>query len=539
MTRFVFPLCVLLLWARPVDAQQTKYYLPVLPGSEGMDLGLALTNLGASEVTVTLTARDYSGSIVLGAGITNPATIRIRPSAQRALRTTEIFGAGMAGRTGWAEVLADASVKGFYLLFDSKISFIDGSNLPSAASKRLIFQRVTANSTTSSAISFINITGQRLTGVTLSLYEGVRFTAPMAQKVFDIDPYSGFSGPVTDLIPTATKFEGYAVVELPADTSVDALVGVGTYKIASDIAVLNPATDASRQRGGYLPHLATGLGYTTRFYLINHSSVSQTVRVTAQGLDQPGHGFPPGLGSIEKTINPYGIFGGDVSSIFGMVAPALITGYLRWEVPQATPGLIGYLDYGTSDGVLLSAAPAQTSTDTDLVFSHIAEGSGYYTGLAFLNLNDVAAGVTISAFDSEGNLRDTASFQLQSGERRSRLLREMLPAVDVQLSGYVRLTSTQPIVAFQLFGSSDALRFLANVPAQSVGRSSPAPQPANSNPPAALMRVGTISRIGVLMFTARVVDANGNPLAGIIVGCAQTSGPGAPRFSEVRVNAHW
>jgi hypothetical protein len=87
MARLAPAVCLLLLFALTMEAEPHKYYLPVLPGTESMDMGPALTNLGATEATVSLTARDYSGSLIAGLGITNPAIIRIPPSAQRALRT--------------------------------------------------------------------------------------------------------------------------------------------------------------------------------------------------------------------------------------------------------------------------------------------------------------------------------------------------------------------------------------------------------------------------------------------------------------------
>src|SRR4051794_40190820 len=135
-------LLAIFAWSFSLSAQQTKSFLPVLAGTEAMDLGLALSNSSALDATVNLTARDYSGSLITGAGITNPTTIVVPRNGQRAMRTVEMFGSDMANKTGWVELTADAAIKGFFLLFDSRVSFIDGTDLQSTPSRQLIFQRV-------------------------------------------------------------------------------------------------------------------------------------------------------------------------------------------------------------------------------------------------------------------------------------------------------------------------------------------------------------------------------------------------------------
>ena len=79
-------------------------YLPTLQGANAVDLGLALVNPTRSESTITLTARDYNGNIVQGAGIMNPLTLKIPALSQRALMATEMFGPGISGKTGWVEL---------------------------------------------------------------------------------------------------------------------------------------------------------------------------------------------------------------------------------------------------------------------------------------------------------------------------------------------------------------------------------------------------------------------------------------------------
>src|SRR6185436_1698158 len=97
------------------------------------------------------------------------------------------------------------------------------------------------------------------------------------------------------------------------------------------------------------------------------------------------------------------------------------------------------------------------------IFSHIAQGDGYYSGLALLNVGSNPANVTVEAFSPEGTLISSTTVPLQGSETKARLLSEILDSVSNRLGGYVRVRSTDAVVALQLFGSSDSTRFLAQV----------------------------------------------------------------------------
>src|SRR6267143_2113881 len=96
--RFINLLAVVFFCLMGSAAQESRFFLPILYGS-GADLGLALSNPTAAEAAVTLTARDYSGSVIAGTQITNPVTVHVPASGQRSLRMAEIFGAGIIARS--------------------------------------------------------------------------------------------------------------------------------------------------------------------------------------------------------------------------------------------------------------------------------------------------------------------------------------------------------------------------------------------------------------------------------------------------------
>ena len=158
---------VLAILPATARAQASRLYMPVLSASDSLDVGLALSNPVLESASATLIARDYSGTLIQGPGITNPKTLLLPPQSQIALLASEIFGAGIS--TGWVEVqLSSPDVQGFFLLFDSRISFMDGAALSSVPTNRLIFPKVTSNPSTANWLTLINTGDQAINRVAIS-----------------------------------------------------------------------------------------------------------------------------------------------------------------------------------------------------------------------------------------------------------------------------------------------------------------------------------------------------------------------------------
>src|SRR2546426_5847454 len=113
-TRASILLAPLLVIAAALPLQgQHKSYLPALQATDAEDLGIALVNPTITDATVMLTARSYNGATIQKDGVTNPVTLNLPASSQKALRAVEIFGNGMSGQTGWVELsVSTPAVKG-------------------------------------------------------------------------------------------------------------------------------------------------------------------------------------------------------------------------------------------------------------------------------------------------------------------------------------------------------------------------------------------------------------------------------------------
>ncbi len=271
-----------------------------------------------------LQRRDDCG----GTGITNPATMQIPAGGQTALQATEIFGAGVANFTGWIQVDASTpAVKGFFLVYNSGLTYIDGADLQATPASRLIFPEISTSGSSPTIISFVNTGAQTVPVAAISLFGNDGKL--VSQTYMKLMPMSGFSGPVTTLFPKLSAFDGYAVVETagtPFSSSVNSLVGFETYLNQSDIAALAATSDSSVQRIGYLPHLAAQAGYTTRLSLVNYSSETQIVQITAAGLETNAGPLTPASITVERTIPPFGRLEETAASMFNLSGNALISG---------------------------------------------------------------------------------------------------------------------------------------------------------------------------------------------------------------------
>ena len=227
-------------------------------------------------------------------------------------------------------------------------------------------------------VTFVNVSGST-NQAAISLFDNVG--SLVFYRTLTLDPRAGFSGPITELIPEICliAFEGYAVLETSsatAATQLQSLVGFESYRNKSDIAVVTGVPSNEAMRKGYIAHMASGGGYRSTLTLVNYTAQSQTVRITAESLQRNGQALTPSAISVERTIDAFGRIEAEVGQLFGLTNGELTTAYIRYEVLDNTSGLIGVLDYGTTDGILLAAVRAQAEGFSQLLFSQVAEGSG-------------------------------------------------------------------------------------------------------------------------------------------------------------------
>jgi hypothetical protein len=136
--------------------------------------------------------------------------------------------------------------------------------------------------------------------------------------------------------------------------------------------------------------------------------------------------------------------------------------------------VIGDVSFGDAvNERFVASLPLDGTPVSNLVFSQVAQGSAgggkpYFTGIAMYNPGATDCTVTIDVYSEKGVKTGTASIPLARGNRISKTLPQLVPAISSQVRGYIRLTVTGgAIVTFELFGDQ-VLEFLAAVPPQPI-----------------------------------------------------------------------
>ena len=141
-------------------------------------------------------------------------------------------------------------------------------------------------------------------------------------------------------------------------------------------------------------------------------------------------------------------------------------GWMR--VDSDVSDIVGNVTFGDFARTFLSSVQMQGSPLTELVYSHLADGLGFFTGLTFLNFTPDPTEVEIEVFDTEGNKTGSGSFELAGFEHGAWLLGEIIPGFVAQLGGFIRLSASQGIFSFEQFGfvKDGVLMSLSAVPPQ-------------------------------------------------------------------------
>ena len=432
------------------NTQRLTVAAPALLSGNANQLGIAWTNTLNRPVTLKATARGYDGQLIAGGGIQNPVELAVPAAGQLVRLATEIFGAGIAGRSGWVELTAsDIGGNGFFLLFDNALTTSDGGSFPAAPSSRLIFPHVDKDT----VLNVVN-TGDFATPTTgVLVYNNSGLLAGSA--IVSIGAKSGWTGHVGDLIPSLQALDGYVVVDTQGNAftpSSETLVGMQTYQ-RGDAAIVIGQRDSELVRSGYAVHVAIGGGYSTRLTLVNPAAVQQQVQLTLNGT------------TVQRAIPANGRLDESLAQTFNLSGDPQVTGYLKVQTSDV-PGVSGYVEISAFDGLLRTTTPIAREAQRRLVFSHVAQGGGYFTGLALLNADAAAATVTIEVDSPTGTILASKVVTLQPGERMIGLLSELFPSIQNQLGGFVRVDSTLPIYGLQIFGSADQRSgsFLTNIP---------------------------------------------------------------------------
>ena len=154
-----------------------------------------------------------------------------------------------------------------------------------------------------------------------------------------------------------------------------------------------------------------------------------------------------------------------VKDLFGLVDKGTIqSGWI--EITTDIPGLVGSAEIQAFDGEALTAIPLQPVQNSKFVFSHVARGFGFSTGLAVVHSGSEPATVVLELRNPGSELLGTVGpVTLDPGNRLVGLISELFPNSGELSGGTVKVRSDVPVTGVELFYGDD-MRVLSAVPPQ-------------------------------------------------------------------------
>jgi hypothetical protein len=252
---------------------------------------------------------------------------------------------------------------------------------------------------------------------------------------------------VSELFGQVAVNDGYVIAEV---TQGEGIIGFELIRFAQAAVGLN-AQPASTQTQLFSAQYAEAPAVFSNLRLVNTTNTARQVNVTA--VNEQGQAV---AGPVTITLGAgHALEWPQVSGLFPSYADNVLVASLKVQVDA--PGVVGDLMFGHPQLTYAAAMPLQDAPMTRAVFSHVACGLGFYTGLGLYNPGASSASVTLQVYRADGQLTGTKQFSLGPGCRIARLLdeAEFVPQSTGQVGGYVVMESTQPLVAQQLFGLQD------------------------------------------------------------------------------------
>ena len=443
--------------------------LPLLQSNDssevGTDLeihtGVAVTNLDSRSASLTFTALDEEGILIEEPGVANPVAYSLIAGGQLPIVDSELFGDLVdQNAVRWIKVQSSAeNVTGFFLMFDSRETVLDGADLSPTPIRDFVFSEIEDGGFTS-----VHIANPGVTIASLR-FDLVRSDGTIRASV---GRTLGANGAIradvfADLFPgVATQRSDY--IRVTSDTAVLPFELMG--KPSAYVQGLNGQDATAGGTTLYSPQYVVGGTWRSTLSIVSLDPIPGSIALRLIRDDGTQVGEPRQLeiaGHGKIYIDDQAFFQLDAEAVGG---DELTEGYV--EIVSNGIALVGNVTFGDPLGERFSSSiPLVSRRHERLLFSQVALNEVYFTGIAMLNPTTANATVTVDVFSDTGVLDYSTTEVILAGRRKASLLTEIFPqmAGTSRTSGYIQLRSDVPIASFSLFGTHD-LSVLSAVPAQ-------------------------------------------------------------------------
>lgn len=443
---------------------QTTLVFPRMASEQGTYTGFTISNPTDHTAEVELTAYDENGNVISSWGAENPLKMTLAPRNQLSGLDFEFFNFTQPV-SGWVQAVSSTSgLTGFFLLGTDNGDSLDGAETPPALT-HFLFPFIAQEHGGTTEITLINPNREEA-GVTLNGFSSDGEI--IAGKELNLPPMGLLRGSIDDLFPSTPHLITH--VRGSASQPVIGFELVQNFSLPPslpskrrDAVGLNAVPALAEGKTGYFPHFFTSPEFFSFVGLVNLSSSAQNVTLTA--FDSNGTPLKGGAITNPRTIDLAG--NGSVrltvKELFNL--PDTANGWIR--VDTETGGVTDFIGYGGVSTSSFAVAASQTEPQRRSVFSQVALGLKFFTGIGLLNPNNTPAKIEVFFLRDNGSTVGIYRTTLSPNQKVTKLLHELIPEAQDQVGGFIYIKSDQPVFGTQLLGSIDE-RALVNVPAQAV-----------------------------------------------------------------------
>lgn len=446
----------ILFFCAGASAQSTLHFPKAVSPADLSTTGFAIVNPGPAPASTTFTLRSANGQTIGSHQFAIPA------GGQYAKLGSELFGA--SAQAGWVQVTSPSTgLRGFFLTGDFQ-NFTDGAD-PANSASNLVLPIVTPEM----QVDIVN-TASQATNVTIALRSAAG--AVTASSNQSISGRGFFTSGLAALFPAA-DLDTATHVEITGAFQIAAVATTTDFVVDPSLGVVNGLDLTSSSDELNFPHVISGFlgpgggNWLTTIGVTNLTDTQKTVAIK----------FTPLVGSpvtVNELLPARGGLREGADTLFGFPPAEFQDGWIQVTDLSPDPGITGFVAYADTQAGGLAVVPAQAAPLEEMLLGHIAQATGWLTGIALLNSSLTDAEVEVYAMNADGSLiggaleSPDAAFTLPAGQKIARLLDQWIPAANTNGGFvYVRTTNGVEIYGLELFFLSN-LALLSNVAAGAI-----------------------------------------------------------------------
>ena len=454
-----------------------RFWIPRLLSDEEFFTGITLANNSPRVATVTTTALDVSGRLLLNdpdtedlVDFVQPEDIVLGRDQQTSFTIRELVQATPNSTIdGWLSFDSDEfAMASFFFTGDLQLRRLDGGLANFRTSTELIFPEVQVRDgfativsllnpnleSTEATMSLFSSAGELIEEITSALPDGVLTSPPLREPDPEVE--------VRTAVFTEEAYENFVdgYVRVSSQTG---LLAFERYFDNERLAGLNGipvGPQAELQTTLYIPEVQAFAGSETFVNLIHAGTGTASLTLSLKGnlggdLTAPVNLQLEAAHSLRR----------NVVELFNLVDQGALSGWILIE--SDIPGIVGNAEVNSVSGQAMTSILLQGPPMDTFVFSHVVQRFGISTRLVLLNPGPATANLQIEVYGSDGSLLDGLSLSIAPSQRESRLLKELFPGLPDLIGGSIQVSSDQGLIGLELFFATNP-HFLASVPAQPV-----------------------------------------------------------------------